>query len=48
MAAGLVVVDFEEPRITEDRYHPAKTASEVKNSRPLPLFGGVQAAKKIA
>ncbi len=36
MAAGFVVVDFEEPRITADRYHLAKTARGLKNSKTRP------------
>ena len=35
-AAGFVVVDFEEPRITADRYHLAKTARGLKNSKTRP------------
>jgi ubiquinone/menaquinone biosynthesis C-methylase UbiE len=36
VAAGFVVVDFEEPRITPDRYHLAKTARGLKNSQTRP------------
>jgi SAM-dependent methyltransferase len=36
MAAGFVVVDFEEPRITEDRYHLAKTERGLRNSKTRP------------
>jgi ubiquinone/menaquinone biosynthesis C-methylase UbiE len=36
IAAGFAVVDFEEPRISEDRYHLAKTAKEFKNSKTRP------------
>jgi len=36
LAAGFVVVDFEEPRITEDRYHLAKTERSLKNSKTRP------------
>jgi ubiquinone/menaquinone biosynthesis C-methylase UbiE len=36
MAVGFVVVDFEEPRITEDRYHLAKTERGLKNSKTRP------------
>jgi hypothetical protein len=36
MAAGFVVVDFEEPRITADRYHLAKNARQLKNSQTRP------------
>ncbi len=32
-AAGFDVVDFEEPRITEDRYHLAKTEKQLRNSK---------------
>jgi hypothetical protein len=36
MAAGFVVVDFEEPRVTAGRYHLAKTARGLKNSQTRP------------
>lgn len=36
MAAGLVVVNFEEPRVTADRYHLAKTARGLRNSQTRP------------
>jgi ubiquinone/menaquinone biosynthesis C-methylase UbiE len=36
LAAGFVVVDFEEPRITADRYHLAKSARQLKNSQSRP------------
>src|SRR5262245_10948548 len=36
MAAGFAVVDFEEPRISEDRYHLAKTAKELRNNKARP------------
>jgi SAM-dependent methyltransferase len=36
MAAGFVVVDIEEPRVTADRYHLAKTARRLKNSQTRP------------
>jgi SAM-dependent methyltransferase len=35
-AAGFAVVDLEEPRITEDRYHLADTAKKLRNSRTRP------------
>jgi ubiquinone/menaquinone biosynthesis C-methylase UbiE len=35
-ATGFVVVDFEEPRITAERYHLAKTARGLKNSQTRP------------
>jgi ubiquinone/menaquinone biosynthesis C-methylase UbiE len=35
-AAGFIVVDFEEPRITADRYHLAKTARQLKNCQTRP------------
>ena len=35
-AAGFAVVDFEEPRLSEDRYHMAKTANELRNSKSRP------------
>jgi SAM-dependent methyltransferase len=36
MAAGFVVVDFEEPRVMADRYHLAKTARGLRNSQTRP------------
>jgi ubiquinone/menaquinone biosynthesis C-methylase UbiE len=49
-AAGFVVVDFEEPRITPDRYHLAKTARGLKNSqtRPYSVAFKLQKQQKIA
>jgi SAM-dependent methyltransferase len=35
-AAGFVVVDFEEPRITAERYHLAKTARQLKDCQTCP------------
>ena len=35
-AAGFAVVDFEEPRITEDRYHLAQNPKKLRNSRIRP------------
>jgi SAM-dependent methyltransferase len=35
-AAGFVVVDFEEPRVTPDRYHLANTARGLKSSQTRP------------
>jgi SAM-dependent methyltransferase len=36
MAAGFVVAGFEEPRVTADRYHLAKTARGLRNSQTRP------------
>jgi 2-polyprenyl-3-methyl-5-hydroxy-6-metoxy-1,4-benzoquinol methylase len=36
VAAGFVVVDFEDPRITADRYHLAKTERQLKNCQTRP------------
>jgi SAM-dependent methyltransferase len=36
VAAGFVVVDFEEPRITADRYHLAKTERQLKDCQTCP------------
>src|SRR4029453_2623851 len=36
VAAGFVVVDFEEPRITAERYHLAKNARQLKNCQTRP------------
>ena len=35
-AAGFVVVDFEEPRMTADRYHRAQTARQLTNCQTRP------------
>ena len=35
-ATGFVVVDFEEPRLTADRYHLAKTARQLKDCQTCP------------
>jgi len=35
-AAGFDVVDFEEPRITEDRYHLVKSARQLENGKTRP------------
>jgi len=50
MAAGFAVVDFEEPRITEERYHLAKTERGLKNSqtRPYSVAFKLQKKHKIA
>jgi SAM-dependent methyltransferase len=37
VAAGFVVVDFEEPRITAERYHLAKTHDNSRTARDVPL-----------
>jgi ubiquinone/menaquinone biosynthesis C-methylase UbiE len=49
-AAGFVVVDFEEPRITADRYHLAKTARQLKKSqtRPTSVAFKLQKQQKAA
>jgi SAM-dependent methyltransferase len=45
-AAGFSVVDFEEPRITEDRYHLAATARALKNSQTRPYSVAFKLQKK--
>ena len=45
-AAGFVVVDFEEPRITEDRYHLAENQRKLKNSRNRPYSVAFKLLKK--
>ena len=35
-AVGFVVVDFEEPRVTADRYHLAKTERQLKDCQTCP------------
>jgi ubiquinone/menaquinone biosynthesis C-methylase UbiE len=49
-AAGFIVVDFEEPRITEDRYHLAKNARQLKNcqTRPTSVAFKLQKQQKAA
>lgn len=44
--AGFVIMDFEEPRITEERYHLAKTDSELKNNENLPYSVAFKLQKK--
>jgi SAM-dependent methyltransferase len=46
MAAGFVVVDFEEPRITEDRYHLATTERGLRNSKTRPYSVAFKLQKK--
>jgi SAM-dependent methyltransferase len=46
MAAGFVVVDFEEPRITADRHHLAKTARGLRNSKTRPYSVAFKLQKK--
>ncbi|PYV06912.1 MAG: methyltransferase type 11 [Acidobacteria bacterium] len=50
MAAGFAVVDFEEPRITEDRYHLARNERELKNgkTRPYSVAFKLQKKRKVA
>ena len=36
LAAGFTVIDFEEPRLSEDRYHLADTPRRLWNSRTRP------------
>lgn len=36
VAAGFAVVDFEEPRVTEDRYHLASSAARLAKSKTRP------------
>ncbi len=44
--AGFWVVDFEEPRITEDRYHLAETESKLKKSKVRPYSVAFKLQKK--
>ena len=44
-AAGFVVEDFEEPRVTEDRYHLADTPRRLSNSRTRPYSVAFQLRK---
>lgn len=45
-AAGFGVVDFEEPRITEDRYHLAATERGLKNTKNRPYSVAFKLQKK--
>jgi len=45
-AAGFDVVDFEEPRITEDRYHLAETEKQLRNCRTRPYSVAFKLQKK--
>jgi SAM-dependent methyltransferase len=49
-ATGFVVVDFEEPRITADRYHLAKTERQLKDcqTRPTSVAFKVQKTQHTA
>jgi SAM-dependent methyltransferase len=46
VAAGFVVVDFEEPRITAQRYHLAKTARQLKDCQTCPASVAFKLQKK--
>jgi SAM-dependent methyltransferase len=46
VAAGFVVVDFEEPRITADRYQLATTERELKNHQTRPYSVAFKLQKK--
>jgi len=46
MTAGFVVVDFEEPRITEDRYPLAENETKLKNSKTRPFSVAFKLQKK--
>ena len=50
VAAGFVVVDFEEPRITAERYHLAKTERQLKDCQTCPASVAfkLQKMQKIA
>jgi hypothetical protein len=45
-AAGFVVAEFEVPRVTEDRYHLAATARQLKNSQTRPNSVAFKLQKK--
>jgi len=45
-AAGFVVVDFEEPRITAERYHLAKTERQLKDCQTCPASVAFKATPK--
>ena len=46
--AGFDVVDFEEPRVTEDRYHLAENKRMLNNSRNRPYSVAFKLQKKVA
>ena len=46
LGAGFIVVDFEEPKITADRYYLAKTARGLKNSQTHPYSVAFKLLKK--
>jgi SAM-dependent methyltransferase len=46
MTAGFVVMEFAEPRVTADRYHLAKTARGLRNSRTRPYSVAFKLQKK--
>ena len=45
-AAGFNVVDFEEPRLTEERYHLAESARKLQNSKTRPFSVAFKLQKK--
>jgi ubiquinone/menaquinone biosynthesis C-methylase UbiE len=45
-AAGFAVVGFEEPRVTEDRYHLAESEKKLRNSRTRPYSVAFKLRKK--
>ena len=45
-AAGLEVVDFEEPRVTEDRYHLAENENQLRRSRSRPYSVAFKLSKR--
>ena len=45
-AAGFDVLDFEEPRLTEDRYHLARNKRELHNGRSRPFSVAFKLRKK--
>ncbi|MCU1238290.1 MAG: Methyltransferase type 11 [Candidatus Solibacter sp.] len=47
-AAGLVVMDFEEPRLTEERFHLAENPRKLASSRARPYSVAFQLRKRIA
>jgi hypothetical protein len=47
MAAGFDVVDFDEPRIAEERYHLAENEKKLKNSKTRPYSVAFKLKKKL-
>jgi hypothetical protein len=47
LAAGFAVVDFEEPRIAEERYHLAENEKKLKNGKTRPYSVAFKLQRKL-